>query len=261
MTVVQTLTSMSEAHRTTGAILGGGTLLMRQVSYAPHEVPVLLRVTDPALKTIGQDGDRLRIGAQVTMAAVMAHGDLRALWPVARAIGGPALRNMATVGGNLFAPHPYGDFTTALLALGARVHWADGRVEDLEDFLGSRSAATGLVAAVSIPRIRENEFRFIKASRTQPKGVSFLFIAAQLATIGGRVERASLAFGAMGPTPLRAKRVEAALAGQLLDEAGIATAVVLAGQEFNPPDDALASAWYRNRVAPVYLKRLLLERS
>ncbi len=27
---------------------------------------------------------------------------------------------MGTIGGNLFAPHPYGDFAVALIALGAR---------------------------------------------------------------------------------------------------------------------------------------------
>ena len=35
--------------------------------------------------------------------------------------GGPAIRNMATVGGNLFAPYPFGDFAAALLALEAIV--------------------------------------------------------------------------------------------------------------------------------------------
>ena len=43
------------------------------------------------------------------------------LAPVAESIGGPAVRNMATVGGNLFARSPYGDFAVALLALGATV--------------------------------------------------------------------------------------------------------------------------------------------
>ena len=55
------------------------------------------------------------------MAAVLAHRDLAFLHPVARSIGGPAVRTMATVGGNLFAACPYGDFTVALLALDGTV--------------------------------------------------------------------------------------------------------------------------------------------
>ena len=49
------------------------------------------------------------------MAAVARHQDLGFLAKVANAIGGPAIRNMATVGGNLFAELPYGDFTVALM--------------------------------------------------------------------------------------------------------------------------------------------------
>ena len=64
---------------------------------------------------------RAEIGAAATMASIVAHADLQFLRPVASSIGGPAVRAMATVGGNLFAPYPYGDFAVALLALGAEV--------------------------------------------------------------------------------------------------------------------------------------------
>jgi CO/xanthine dehydrogenase FAD-binding subunit len=61
--------------------------------------------------------------------------------PVARAVGGPQIRNMATVGGNLFAPHPYGDFAAALLALGARVVSAgQGGPRPLEDCCATATA-------------------------------------------------------------------------------------------------------------------------
>ena len=65
------------------------------------------------------DGDRVTIGASATMAAVARRPELAFLAQAARAVGGPAVRNMATVGGNLFAPPPYGDFGVALLALDA----------------------------------------------------------------------------------------------------------------------------------------------
>ena len=73
------------------------------------------------------------------MAAVLAERDLALLHPVARAVGGPALREAATVGGNLFAER--GDFATALLALDATVTLAGGfgqRELPLDDFLGRR---------------------------------------------------------------------------------------------------------------------------
>ena len=71
----------------------------------------------------------------------------RPLAPAARAVGGPAIRNMATIGGNLVAPHPYGDLTVALLALDGEVQMADGSTQPLEQYLASRQ---GLVRAVSM---------------------------------------------------------------------------------------------------------------
>jgi CO/xanthine dehydrogenase FAD-binding subunit len=67
-----------------------------------------------------------------------------------------------------------------------------------------------------------------------------------------------LAWGGMGPTPLRAKAAERALNGVTLDAAGIAAAVQVATDGLAPADDALATAWYRQQVAPVHLRRLLL---
>ncbi|MEX2520331.1 MAG: xanthine dehydrogenase family protein subunit M, partial [Paracoccaceae bacterium] len=108
-------------------------------------------------------------------------------------------------------------------------------------------------------RPRDGEFRWRKVSRVKPKGVSVMSIAAWLPGAPGRVTAARVAFGAMGPTPLRARAVEQALEGARLDEAGIARALSAATEGLEPPDDPLASAWYRREVAPVHLRRLLLE--
>lgn len=258
MTEVQTLPSLAGAGQVQGQVLAGGTLLMRQVNYTPHTVPHLVRVTDPAFRQISRAGSQISIGAGVSMAQVIQASELAALAPAARAIGGPAIRNMATVGGNLFAPHPYGDFAVALLALGAQVEWADGRSEDIETFLAGRTNARGIVAAVLIDPPRADALRFTKVSRTKPKGVSVLSIAARIDGMGSQVQSARIAFGAMGPTPLRAKAAEAALTGARLDQAGVAAACAACTNDLAPMDDALASAWYRRQVAPVHLRRLLL---
>ena len=173
---------------------------------------------------------------------------------------------MATVGGNLFAEHPYGDLTVALFALGGRVHLvgsSNGYGEegtDLATFLAQRTREPHpLVRSVSIERPRDpSAFRFRKVSRVKPKGVSVLSIAAHLPTSGGRVQGARVAYGAMAPTPVRVAAVERALEGRTLDPAGIADALRAATQGLEPPTDALASSWYRREVAPVHLRRLLL---
>ena len=267
MLSVETVLTVAEAQgKLTGdsRFFGGGTLVMRDINYGAIGFTRLIRTTDPVMRNIQSSGGAIRIGAGATMTDIMRNPDTAALAIAAHAVGGPAIRNMATVGGNLFAPHPYGDFCTALLALDAVVEWADGRSENLEQFLSKRDAATGVVSAVTIPRVSNGELRFAKVTRTRPKGVSLMSIAVRLAASSGDSPR--IAFGAMGPTPLRAKAAESALAaaqaaeragGRLTQQSAQAASQVCL-QGLSPIDDSLASSWYRSEVAPVHLRRLLL---
>jgi CO/xanthine dehydrogenase FAD-binding subunit len=167
------------------------------------------------------------------------------------------VRSVATVGGNLFAPPPYGEMATALLALGAIVVLAgSGAPVPIDDFLRDRGAGR-VVRAVTVPRITDLQaFRFRKVTRVKPKGIALMSIAAMLPQDGGRELR--VAYGNMGPAPVRARAVERALEGARLDEPGIARALAAATEGVSPPTDSLASEWYRREVAPVHLKRLLL---
>jgi len=97
--------------------LGGGTLVMRALNEGDISISTVVRATDQALSRIDVASARITLGAGVTFARILAERDLAFLHAPARSIGGPAVRNMGTVGGNLFAPSPYGDFTVALLAL------------------------------------------------------------------------------------------------------------------------------------------------
>lgn len=241
--------------------LGGGTLVMRAVNAGDQSFDTIIRVSDPALRQIRIEGDGVVIGAGVTMAAVAASRDASFLAPVARLVGGPAIRNMATVGGNLFAYGNYGDFAGALLALGATVNLAgtSSRSQSIDEFLRDRDRhAASLVASVTVPRPRDADwFRFAKVSRVKPKGISVMSIAAWLPQSGGRIQGARIAYVAMARGPVRAGAVERALEGQRLDQATIERAAAVACEGIDPPTDAIASAWYRREVAGVHLKRLL----
>jgi CO/xanthine dehydrogenase FAD-binding subunit len=271
MTVeVKTFGSMSEAAAALASdraarFFSGGTLLMRAINEGDLAIATLVRCSDAGHRQVRNEGTRIVIGAGVRMIDVLANRDLAFLHPVARVIGGPAVRAMATVGGNLFAPPPYGDFTAALLALDAavRVQGAYGGAQQtpLEQFLASRdrTVSGGLVMAVSVSRpTAPDAFRFRKVARVKPKGVSVLSIAAHVPVTGGRVAGARVAYGAMAPTPIRARAVERALEGRTLDAAGIAPALTAAAEGTSPATDALASAWYRREVVAIHLRRLLL---
>ena len=241
--------------------LAGGTLVMRAVNEADPAIAMIVRATDPSLLHIAVSSGRVELGAGVTMAAILAARELAFLHPVARAVGGPAVREAATVGGNLFAPSPYGDFAAALLALDATVMLAGGHAQrelPLEEFLAGRERGVSLVSGVAFRRPATDAFRFAKVTRVHPKGLSVLSIAAQLPLASGRVAGARIAYGAMHRTAVRAKAAERALEGRALDAAAIAPALAVATEGTAPADDAIASAWWRREILPVHLRRLLL---
>lgn len=264
---VETFSQVEEAARALSSnrkarIYGGGTILMRSVNEGDQSFDTLFRLTDPTLKDIRSEGDRVLIGAAVTMAEIIRHRDLSFLADAARAVGGPAIRTTATIAGNLLAPPPYGDLATALVALGAEVRFAGQGSANvpIDEFMRDRESRKGsVVTAVSVPRLADpTALRFLKVTRVKPKGVALMSIAALLPRSGGRIDGFRIAYGNMGPTPLRVAAVERALEGSSLDEAGITRAAAVATEGLDPPTDALASAWYRREVAPVHLKRLLL---
>jgi CO/xanthine dehydrogenase FAD-binding subunit len=266
---VKTFASLAEAAAAlasdrTARFLAGGTLVMRAINEGDTSFSTVVRSTDRGFTDIRPAGARVALGAGVTMGQIIANRDLAYLHPVARAVGGPAIRNMATVGGNLFAPSPYGDFTAALLALDATLtlqgSYGGGRETPLEEFLANRERSSGgLVTSVTFNRPSTSDaFRFRKVARVKPKGISVLSIAAHLPMNGGRVTGARVAYGAMAPTPIRAKSVERVLEGRGLDEAGILSALAVATEGTSPASDAIASAWYRREMAAVHLKRLLM---
>jgi xanthine dehydrogenase small subunit len=265
---VRVATSMAEAAGILSSdqrtkLLSGGTLVMRDVNEGRLLDGTLLRITDPAFRQMNTSGARIELGAGVTMAMVLNNRDLTYLHPAARIVGGPAIRQMATIGGNLFAPSPYGDFTVALLALDAQVMVQSGygsaRAMALDEFLSTRErGASGLVAGVQFAKPQNAaDFRFRKVSRVKPKGIAMMSIAAHLPNAGGRITQARVAYGAMAPTAVRARGVERALEGKTLDATSIQAAKAAALEGTHPATDAIASEWYRREVLPVHLGRLL----
>jgi len=241
--------------------LAGGTILMRLVNGNTGTLRQLVLSDGLGLDRIEIADRRATIGAGVTMADVLAKPELAFLRPVAESIGGPAIRNMATVGGNLFARSPYGDFAVALLALGATV--------TVENALGAESVALDvllsgrtrreprIVTAIAFELPGPGVFRFAKVIRRKPHGAAVLAIAAALPQIDRRLENVRVAYGAMAPTPIRVPAVERALEGRALDSAATDAAAKVAAEGCDPQSDPFASDWYRRNIVSVHLRRLL----
>jgi len=255
----ETIDQASAALNATGTrYLGGGTLVVRAASEGDLSFSSYVCSTDPALTRIWTKDGSVHLGAGVTMAAIARNEELAPLAKAARAVGGPAVRNMATVGGNLFAPAPYGDFAVALVALDATVE-TGGRQIRIDEFLIGRDAIKSIVTGVTFAMPAAGVFRFVKISRTKPKGVSVLSIATLIETdTSGVIKSARIALGCMADRPIRAKAAEEALIGATLTAEGITPAVAAVSRGIDPITDPIASAWYRGEVLPVHFRRLLL---
>lgn len=239
--------------------LGGGTLVVRSANEGDIGFSAYVRSTEPALTAISAAGGRATVGAGVTMAKLLRERALSFLAPAAKAVGGPAIRNVATVGGNLFAPTPYGDFAVALLALDAALDIAGSAVPAADFFEGRHSVhAQSLVRSVSFDLPQAGTFRFSKTSRVKPKGASVVTIAAVIEENAGKITSARIAYGCMADRPIRGTAAEAALIGKPRKQEGIADALAVATEGTSPVTDAIASGWYRGEVLPVHLGRLLL---
>ena len=246
-------------------VMAGGTIAMPLINDGisfPERVMGLRRA---GLDSISRSNGHHAIGATVTLSRMLTWDEIPLLQKAAHNVGGWAIRNMATVGGNLFAPPPSGDFAVALLALDAQVvltSAAGQRVVPLNDFY------TGFMTTVVQPGELVSEIRvpvpagktaYLKFARRETNTPAIVTVAAHITLDGQRVSDARLALNGVGPHPFRARRAESRLIGSVLDEAAIAHAGELAAEASDPMDDAVASAWYRRKMIPVMVRRALAQ--
>jgi CO/xanthine dehydrogenase FAD-binding subunit len=247
----------AELLRDGGWLLGGGTVVMPRVNTGAVPVNRLISLHRAGLAGITVHDGTVSVGAATTLAAVGADHRLAFLHPVIRSIASPPVRNLATVGGNLFVAQPYGDLAVALLALAARVEVvsADG-TRELP--VGAPVEPTEVVTAIRFA-LPTGLWRYRKAMRRKHNSASIVTVAAALTVDGGLVRAARIALGGVAARPLRALAAERVLVGSPLDGPTAEAAANAAGEGTEPFDDPYASAWYRARVLPVHVRRALLD--
>lgn len=243
------------------AFLAGGTLLMPIVNNDVSPWQDLVSARGLGLDGIEVAAGAAQIGATTTLTALGRDERLTFLHPVVESIASPLIRNLATVGGNLFAPQPYGDLAVALLALDAQVVIAGPEGERHAPVGQVLSAGVGpgeIVTQLSFATPHLGTFFYTKAMRRKLNSASIVTVAAMIEQARGQVISAQIALGGAGPRPIRSPNVEAALAGKPLNSETVTAASELALMDAAPFTDAYASAWYRARVLPVHIRRAIL---
>ncbi len=231
-------------------VFAGGTILMPEINYGRLRPARVLMLGNAGLSGIGDNGSALTIGAMTTVAELEDAPE--PLGPAARNVADHEIRTQATLGGNLCAGSgggtPRGDLQAALIALAATVRTAgkDGeRTEPVEDFLAA-GADGRLVLEVELQEPKHSGYA--AARRPHAHAYTILAVCAAETSEGVRV-----GISGAGANALRARQVEDALAGGASAEDAAQKAL----NDAEPHDDALASAWYRQRLLPVLVRRAL----
>jgi CO/xanthine dehydrogenase FAD-binding subunit len=258
--------SLSEAHaalagQAKARIIAGGTAVMPEATLGTDAFDRLVSLRRAGLSGLRVDGGTVTLGAAATLADLEAEPALGFLRPALDTIASPTIRNMATVGGNLFVKAPYGDLAACLIALGATATVSGGaatRAVPVETLVAEGIGPQEIVTEVSFDLPADGAFRFVKAGRKALNAAAIVTVAAVVTVAGGKVATCRIALGGVGTCPLRATSVELALTGGPLDRANAQVAAARAADDIAPFDDAHASAWYRARVAPVHVRRALI---
>ena len=249
-------------HGGAAAVLAGGTSLLRETR--PSDAGYLVAVDRLGLVGVEARDGGWSIGAATTLGELRVAVPVPVLQAATLEVGGPAVQNMATVGGNLFARAPFGDLAPALLALGARLAFAsaDGEtVQPIEAFYDAWSDGApprwGLLTRIELDA-PSGQAAYRKCARRRYASPSVVTVAARVERDGdGRVSAARIALSGASATPFRCAEAEAAVIGSGLDEAALAAAAAAAEGAVSPATDPVATAWYRRRMAGVFVRRVL----
>ncbi len=243
-------------HGDEAKVLAGGHSLLPMMKLRLAAPAVLVDVARiPELSYIREDGDVIAIGAatrHVDLQRSSLLAERVALLPyVAGLVGDRQIRHRGTIGGSLVHADPAADLPAATLALGASLVIAGpgGRREVPVDdfFVGFFESAVGpdeLLVEIRVPR--ENGAAGASYEKFTRRANDWAIVA--VAVAGDRVALAN-----MGPTPLRARATEQALAsGQNIEEAA-----AVADADTEPTEDMHASREYRRHLARVLTRRAL----
>ena len=268
--IEEVLRLLSE-HGPKARIIAGGTDLMLEMGRRVRtEVEILIDISRiEGMDAIYEAKDRVNLGPLVThnqaatSPAVVVSG-----LPLAQAcleVGSPALRNRATIVGNIVTASPANDTISALRVLEADITLASERgirSVGLADFhTGVRRTVMAddeMVTGISFPSLGANERGlFVKLGLRRAQAISVVHLAAVLEFEGDMVSEARLALGSVAPTIVRLPEVEQLLVAHKLTTELIDEAATLAQSLISPIDDLRATADYRVDLIGVMIRRTL----
>lgn len=264
------------AHDGRARVVGGGTDYFVDEAHqpAPEALVDVTRIAE--LRRIWEEDGYVVIGCGASHAQIVAsplvqaHG--MALVEACGQIGGPQVRNVATLAGNIAHALPAADGSIALLALDgeAMVAWAEAGAlirewRPLEQlFRGPGQSAIDstrqVLAAVRFrARAAMEGSAFARVMRPQGVALPIMGLAVRLRLCDdGAIADVRVALGPVAPTPFRARATEDVLRGRQPDALTLREATdVLVGETRPRTSPHRATAEYRHEVIPVLFEEAI----
>ena len=243
----------------TAAIVAGATDIGVRANKAHKLPPTILDLNRIAeLDFVAVDSGVVRCGARASWTALL--NAFRQQAPefarILQLFGAPQIRHVGTIAGNIANASPIADSLPFLFVMEATLVLASqsGRREvNINEFYHGYKKLDlkpgELIVEVRIPLPAADELlQLYKVSRRRDLDISGFTAAVRMQLDGESIKQASIAFGAVGPTVLRAKQTERFLVGEPLTLETMQTAGDIAVSEVTPIDDVRGSAEYRRQL-------------
>jgi carbon-monoxide dehydrogenase medium subunit len=263
--------SLHQSHGEEAKYIAGGTDVMIKIKERKISPRYLISLRHlQGLDHIVYENGELRIGATVTHRMLERSPVIRKEFPIltdaVENIGSVQIRNVATIGGNIVNAVPSADGAIPLITLGAvvRLRGPKGeRLMALEDLFtgpGQTLLEPGeIVLEFVVPQFpRRSGGAYWKHTRRAAMELPILGVAVLL-TLADDMKtctQARIGLGVLAPTPMRAKRAEAILAGRRIDDRNLKKAGQVAAEECKARDSVRGDAWYRRAMVEVLVPRM-----
>jgi len=255
-------------------IIAGGTDVLIRIQHGAEgwtELLSLRRIKELEEISLREDGT-LVIGATATFARIFQDAAIRRHLPslaeAAVSMGGPQIRNVATIGGNICNGAVSGDSASTLLALDAllRLESLDAeRVIPIREFYAGpgkvKLMPSEILTAILIPRdsYQGTGGHYIKFAMRKAMDIATLGVSALCRVRDGRFQDLRIGLGVAAPVPIRCLEAEAYARGREITSASLSAIGGLAVQASRARTSWRASKDYREHLIQVLTERAVAE--
>lgn len=247
-----------------GVVLAGGTDLVNWIKedfIAPEAVIDLKGVSE--LRKIEFSGNTLVIGSLTTFSELIDSARVNESFPLiveqSHVVACHGVRNRATMVGNICSGVPCCDSGPVLQVYDAVIcvkgPKGERKIPIMDWFVGPKKTSRDPLEIVQKVEIklpgRKNAGCYVKLGRYRGEDLAQASVAI-LALDGGETR---ISFGAVGPTPIRSKKIEVLVSGRELTDSLVTDLDKLVEAEIAPISDVRATKEYRLHMAKVMLKR------